>query len=60
MPHTRGIVKYQVRKMGNRIKTSCVLEFKTPTIAPQYYPYLKEFYNQIVKKESEKIVLSKI
>ncbi|WP_299049829.1 transglutaminase domain-containing protein [uncultured Polaribacter sp.] len=60
MPNNMGIFKYQVRKMGNRIKTSCVLEFKTPTIAPQYYPYLKEFYNQIVKKESEKIVLSKI
>jgi len=60
LPDNMGVFKYQVKQMGNKMKTSCILEFKQSIIPAQYYPYLKEFYNQIVKKESEKIVLRKI
>lgn len=60
LPDNIGVFKYQVKTSGNKISTTCILQFNTSMIAPQYYPYLKDFYSKLVKKESEKIVLVKM
>lgn len=60
LPDNMGVFKYQVSQNGNNINAVCIIQFKQAIIAPQYYSALKEFYAQMVKKESEKIVLVKI
>lgn len=60
LPDNMGYFKFKTNQMGNKMKTNCTIEFKQATIPAQYYPYLKEFYSQVIKKESEKIVLRKI
>ena len=60
LPDNIGVFKYQVKNTGNKISASFILQFNESLIAPQYYPYLKDFYGKMVKKESEKIVLVKM
>ena len=50
---------YNVSKSGNRIVISCRLTISKDTFLPGEYFELKEFYNQIIKKETEPIVLKK-
>lgn len=60
LPENLGVFKYQVQEDKGKINTLCILQFNNAIIAPTYYKALKEFYSQLVKKQSEKIVLSKI
>jgi transglutaminase-like putative cysteine protease len=60
LPDNIGVFKYQVTKEANSIRTISTLQFNKAIIAPKYYAALKEFYNQMVKKQSEKIVLIKL
>lgn len=60
LPDNLGVFKFQTTATGNTINTICFVQFNSAIIAPQYYPALKNFYNQMVNKESEKIVLVKI
>ncbi|MFK8060418.1 MAG: DUF3858 domain-containing protein, partial [Polaribacter sp.] len=60
LPNNLGVFKYQVTHQGNKIRTTCVIEFNEALINPQHYVALKDFYAKRVKKESEKIVLVKI
>ncbi|QNM84444.1 DUF3857 domain-containing protein [Polaribacter pectinis] len=60
LPENLGVFKFQASTVGNKINTICVIQFNSAIIAPQYYAALKDFYGQLVKKESEKIVLVKI
>jgi hypothetical protein len=60
LPNNIGVFKYKVINKANKISTTCVLEFNESLISPQYYTYLKDFYSQIINKESEKIILKKI
>ena len=59
LPENLGVFKYQISQNANKINTICALEFNQSIISPKYYAVLKEFYSQLVKKESEKIVLVK-
>lgn len=60
LPENLGVFKFQVIPKENKIITTCILQFNKAVIAPQYYATLKDFYNQLVQKQSEKIVLIKI
>jgi hypothetical protein len=60
LPDKLGVFKYQISQRGNLISTRCVLQINQSLVVPAYYPYLKGFYNEMVKKESEKIVLERI
>ncbi len=59
LPGDLGVFKYQVKQVGNKIKTISVLQFNQAIISPEYYSALKGFYSELVKKQSEKIVLVK-
>ncbi|WP_165731898.1 DUF3857 and transglutaminase domain-containing protein [Polaribacter sp. 20A6] len=59
-PDSLGVFKFQVSHQGNKIRTLSILQFNNAIIAPQYYAALKDFYSQLVEKQSEKIVLVKI
>lgn len=59
LPDNLGIFRYQVTQGGNKIKSVSILEFNASIIKQEYYTSLKDFYEKIVKKELEKIVLVK-
>ena len=60
LPENLGVFKFQTSTAGNKINTICIIQFNSAIIAPQYYTVLKDFYGQMVKKQSEKIVLVKM
>lgn len=59
LPDGIGLFKYQVKQIGNKVKVVSLLQFNTGVIVPQYYQQLKDFFKQIVEKETEKITISK-
>ena len=54
-----GVFKYKIAVIGSKIKLSSVLQINTSIVTPEYYTVLKDFYTQLLKKQSEKIVLIK-
>ncbi len=59
LPDNLGVFKYQVTQSGNKISTMSILQFNEAVISSTHYAALKDFYGQVVKKQSEKIVLVK-
>jgi hypothetical protein len=59
LPENLGVFKYQVTQNGSKIQAFSILQFNSAIIVPQYYAALKDFYGQMVKKQSKKIVLVK-
>ncbi|MFT7900857.1 DUF3857 and transglutaminase domain-containing protein [Tenacibaculum ascidiaceicola] len=59
LPDNLGVFIYKVLIQNNKIKLSSTVQFNSNIIAPQYYTIVKGFYNQLVKKQTEKIVLVK-
>ena len=51
---------YRVSQSGNSINISTDFSLNSSIIAPDYYQDLKKFYEMIVTKQNEKIVLTKI
>ncbi|ARV15334.1 DUF3857 domain-containing protein [Polaribacter sp. SA4-12] len=60
LPDGLGVFKFRVMQQGNKISTISILQFNEGVISAQYYASLKDFYGQMVKKQSEKIVLIKL
>ncbi len=54
-----GVYGYKVVVSGNKINIISQLQINSGLITPEYYKELKEFYNLMVKKQTEKIVLVK-
>ncbi|NHM05370.1 DUF3857 domain-containing protein [Flavobacterium celericrescens] len=59
MEDNKGSFKYTVSENMGTIQFACSLEINAPIIESAYYQHLKEFFNQIVLKQNEKIVLIK-
>lgn len=59
LPDNLGVFKYQVRQVGSKIITVSILQFNSAMIGAENYKILKLFYGDLVKKQSEKIVLVK-
>lgn len=51
---------FLVNVSGNKIQLKVVKTQKTPIISSEYYESLKEYYQKMVDKQNEKIVLKKI
>ena len=60
LPDNIGTFRYLVSANGGVINLRASLSSEAAIVPAEYYDYLKEFYRQIVEKEQEKIVLSKI
>ncbi len=60
LPDGLGSFRYNIVPRDNQVDVMVNFEIKSSTIAPMYYPYLKEFFNQMIAKEAEQLVLSKI
>ena len=59
LPENLGVFKFKVVHQGGKISTLTSVQFNQSMISPQHYAALKDFYSQLVKKQSEKIVLIK-
>ncbi|MEO0901803.1 MAG: hypothetical protein AAFY00_07165 [Bacteroidota bacterium] len=60
LPDNMGTFKYLVSENNNVINLRAMLSTNSAVVPSTYYDSLKEFYRQIVEKETEKIVLHKI
>lgn len=56
----RGTFKYMIGNTGNTIQVSITTTINTTLVASNYYGILKDFYQQMIDKQNEKIVLKKI
>lgn len=60
LPEDLGTFSYRAMASGNTIQLRIKKEITKPFIGIKSYPLIKEFMNQLVKKENEQIVLNKI
>ena len=60
LPENGGKFMYAVQKEGNTIQVMSKVSILKPVFYAPEYPYLKEFYSQIVAKHAEQIVLKKV
>jgi len=59
LPEELGVFKYVVKKAGNNIMIVSLIQFEEAVIGAKNYSYLKNFFKEIVEKQSEKIILEK-
>ncbi|MCC9136711.1 DUF3857 domain-containing protein [Pontibacter silvestris] len=59
LPESGGKFIYIVQQKGNILEVMSKISISKPMFYAQEYPYLKEFYNQIIAKHAENIVLKK-
>lgn len=59
LPQNGGRFLYNMTQNGNIINLTCMFNINKSLFAQTEYPILREFYNQVVAKEAEQIVLKK-
>ncbi len=60
LPDRKGTFIFNTAINGNTINVTSMLIINGTIFTSQEYPYLREFYSQIVEKHAEQIVLKKI
>jgi len=59
LPDELGSFSYNITNNQGNIQLVVSFEIKSSIISPLYYEAVKEYYNKLVEKETEKIVLTK-
>ena len=59
IPERGAMFVYQVMNMGGQLQVISDLRINEAVFKPDMYPYLKQFMDQVVAKQSEQIVLKK-
>jgi hypothetical protein len=60
MEDNLGSFKFMAITGGNKIQLTISHQINTPIVSSEYYPMLKEYYQGMIAKETEKIVLKKV
>nr|WP_315198332.1 transglutaminase [uncultured Flavobacterium sp.] len=55
-----GSFKFISSASGNNVQLSISHQINTPIVSSEYYPMLKDYYQAMIAKETEKIVLKKV
>lgn len=58
--NSTGGFKYLVNQNGRFIQVNVELNINTSLVLPENYTFFKQFFTQVIEKESEKIVLKRI
>ena len=58
--NNQGSYKFVTSLKNNKVQILSSLKIDTPIISPLDYESLKAFYDQLIQKQNEKIVLTKI
>jgi hypothetical protein len=53
------LFEYRISHSNGRISFRCKLKFNRTLYMPEEYPNLREFFNMVVSKQNEQIVLKK-
>jgi len=59
LPENGGRFVYSITNVGNTINVVSKLLINRPNFAAEEYPYLKQFYDLVIAKHAEQIVLKK-
>lgn len=60
MPDNLGLFKYNISSKGNKLQLAVETHISESVITPAYYEALKAYFSQLVEKQGEQIVLSRI
>ncbi len=60
MPEKTVVFNYVISQTGNKISLVCDLKINKPIFAYNEYPALRQFYENMVTKQAEQVVLKKI
>ncbi len=60
LPNSDAQFVYQVAQQDSVISVRCITKINKQMFLPQEYPYIKKFFEYIVSKEAEPIVLKKL
>ncbi|MDO5979634.1 DUF3857 domain-containing protein [Flavivirga spongiicola] len=60
MPDNLGLFKFNISNNGSSIQLLIDAKINESIISPLYYDALKEYFKQIIEKENEQIVLTKV
>jgi hypothetical protein len=60
LPDNLGVFKYNISVTENAVNLLVNAEIKESIISPLYYDALKEYFKQMIEKENEQVVLTKI
>lgn len=60
LPDNLGGFQFSNKILGNKIQLSASVELNKALMGPETYVYLKEFFNQMINKHKEQIVLTKV
>lgn len=60
MEDNLGGFKFMVNTSGNSIQLMLTHQINVPIVVADYYPMLKQFYQKMIEKQNEKIVLKKV
>lgn len=60
LPEKAGHYRYNIQVAKNKVQFICDFKINKPVFSEKEYLAIKEFYNQMVAKEAEKIVLKRI
>ena len=60
MEENIGGFKFVAITSGNKIQLTISHQINTPVISTEYYPMMKDYYQGLIAKETEKIVLKKV
>ncbi|MBT1706926.1 transglutaminase-like domain-containing protein [Fulvivirgaceae bacterium PWU5] len=60
LPNNAGKYTYSATQSGNQLNIVSMLQINKSLFVMDEYPHLREFYNQLVAKQAEQIVLKKL
>lgn len=60
LPDSMGQFIYQLSIKSSMLQLHVTEKISSPLILTEYYPALKEFYNKVIAKENEQVVLKKV
>jgi hypothetical protein len=60
MEDNLGSFKFMTNQTNNTIQVSAMIQINAAIISSEYYTILKEFYQKMIDKQNEKIILTKI
>ena len=60
LPENAGRIIYRIAYMNNQLMVTYRFSINKEMFLPTEYVYLREFYNQIIKKQAEPVILNKL
>lgn len=60
LPTNVGTYLHMASGKDNQIKLNVNSAINTTILNQDYYPYLKEFFDQLVSKETEQVIVKKV